>query len=51
LTTLGVGAMNSPLYAPADLLVAHEAARIAIDGVPGAVPGSMRGWSPMSTRS
>jgi len=38
LTLLGVGAMNSPRYAPAGLLVEHGAVRAAIDGGPGAAP-------------
>jgi hypothetical protein len=37
-TLLGVGAMNSPRYAPAGLLVEHGAARVVIDGGPGADP-------------
>jgi hypothetical protein len=45
LTTLGVGAMSSPRYAPAGLLVADRSVRIAIDGGPGAVPnGRLDGW-------
>lgn len=32
LTLLGVGAMNSPRYAPAGLLVEHERTRVIIDG-------------------
>jgi hypothetical protein len=40
LTLLGVGAMNSPRYAPAGLVAEHGMARAAIDGGPGAVPGS-----------
>jgi hypothetical protein len=39
LTLLGVGAMNSPRYAPAGLLVEHGRVRVAIDGGPRAVPG------------
>ncbi|MGP3983180.1 MBL fold metallo-hydrolase [Streptomyces sp. KR80] len=38
LTLLGVGAMNSPRYAPAGLLVRHGRLRLAIDGGPGAEP-------------
>ncbi len=38
LTLLGVGAMNSPRFAPAGLLVRWGSARIAIDGGPGAEP-------------
>lgn len=37
-TLLGVGAMNSPRYAPAGLLVTHRGRRIALDGGPGAEP-------------
>ena len=36
---LGVGAMNSPRYAPAGLLIEHGEVRVAIDGGPGADPG------------
>jgi hypothetical protein len=39
LVTLGVGAQNSPRYAPAGLLVAHADLRVMIDGGPGAAPG------------
>jgi len=39
LTLLGVGAMNSPRYAPAGLLVEYDTVRVAIDGGPGAAPG------------
>ena len=38
LVTLGVGAMNSPRFAPAGLLVAHRGVRVMIDGGPGAEP-------------
>jgi hypothetical protein len=38
LVTLGVGAQNSPRYAPAGLLVSHAGTRVAIDGGPGAQP-------------
>jgi hypothetical protein len=45
LTLLGVGAMNSPRYAPAGLLVEHECTRVAIDGGAGAVPdGPLARW-------
>jgi hypothetical protein len=37
-TLLGVGAMNSPRYGPAGLLVVHRGRRIALDGGPGAEP-------------
>jgi beta-lactamase family protein len=39
LVTVGVGAMNSPRYAPAGLLVAHGGMRVMVDGGPGAEPG------------
>jgi hypothetical protein len=38
LTLLGVGAMNSPRYPPAGLLVGLAGRRVAIDGGPGAEP-------------
>lgn len=38
LVTLGVGAQNSPRYAPAGLLVAQRDVRVMIDGGPGAEP-------------
>lgn len=38
LTLLGVGAMNSPRYAPAGLLVEYGKCRVAFDGGPGAEP-------------
>ena len=37
-TLLGVGAMNSPRFAPAGLLVESASARVMIDGGPGAEP-------------
>lgn len=40
LTLLGVGAMNSPRYAPAGLLVSCAHARVMIDGGPGASPST-----------
>ena len=44
-TLLGVGAMNSPRYAPAGLLVEYGRARVAIDGGPGAEPdGPLAAW-------
>jgi hypothetical protein len=44
-TLLGVGAMNSPRYSPAGLLVEHGAVRVAIDGGPGAEPaGPLAAW-------
>jgi hypothetical protein len=45
LTLLGVGAMNSPRYAPAGLLVEYGAVRVAIDGGPGAASaGRLDAW-------
>jgi Beta-lactamase superfamily domain len=45
LTTLGVGAQNSPRYRPAGLLVACGAVRVMIDGGSGAVPdGRLDAW-------
>jgi hypothetical protein len=38
LTLLGVGAMRSPRYAPAGLLVEHGRDRVMLDGGPGAAP-------------
>jgi hypothetical protein len=44
-TLLGVGAMNSPRYAPAGLLVEYGAVRVAIDGGPGGAPaGRLDAW-------
>jgi hypothetical protein len=37
-TLLGVGAMNSPRYSPAGLLISRGQVRVAIDGGPGAEP-------------
>jgi hypothetical protein len=45
LTLLGVGAMNSPRYAPAGLLVDCGGSRVMIDGGPGAEPkGKLNAW-------
>jgi hypothetical protein len=45
LTLLGVGAMNSPCYAPAGLLVEHRRLRVMLDGGPGAEPdGKLDAW-------
>jgi hypothetical protein len=45
LTLLGVGAMNSPRYVPAGLLVEYAGGRVAIDGGPGATPdGPLAAW-------
>jgi hypothetical protein len=44
-TLLGVGAMNSPRYAPAGLLIEHGRVRVAIDGGLGAEPaGRLVAW-------
>jgi hypothetical protein len=44
-TLLGVGAMNSPRYSPAGLLVEYGPVRVAIDGGPGAAPaGPPSAW-------
>lgn len=44
-TLLGVGAMNSPRYAPAGLLVECGGSRVMIDGGPGAEPkGKLNAW-------
>jgi Beta-lactamase superfamily domain len=45
LTLIGVGAMNSPRYAPAGLLVERKTHRVMIDGGPGAEPsGKPQAW-------
>jgi hypothetical protein len=45
LVTVGVGAMNSPRYAPAGLLVACRGTRVMLDGGPGADPtGAVDAW-------
>jgi Beta-lactamase superfamily domain len=45
LTLKGVGAMNSPRYAPAGLLVEHGDTRVMFDGGPGAEPkGAIHAW-------
>jgi len=45
LTLLGVGAMNSPRFAPAGLLLRYGKLRIAFDGGPGAEPpGRLDAW-------
>lgn len=52
LSLLGVGAMNSPRYAPAGLLLRFGAARIAFDGGPGAEPaGRLDAWLVTDDRS
>ncbi len=43
--TLGVGALASPRFAPAGLLVERAGVRVMIDGGPGAVPvGPLAAW-------
>jgi hypothetical protein len=45
LVTVGVGAQNSPRFAPAGLLVSHRGTRVMIDGGPGAEPpGRVDAW-------
>jgi len=45
LTLLGVGAMNSPRFAPAGLLAECGGVRVAIDGGPGGTPaGRLDAW-------
>jgi hypothetical protein len=52
LTLLGVGAMNSPRFGPAGLLVAYARRRVVIDGGPGAEPsGPVDAWLTTDDRS
>lgn len=52
LTLLGVGAMNSPRFAPAGLLLRSGASRVAFDGGPGAEPpGRVDEWLVTDERS
>lgn len=45
LTLLGTGAMNSPRFPPAGLLVGYRRQRLMLDGGPGAEPeGTLTGW-------
>ena len=45
LVTVGVGAQNSPRFAPAGLLVSHRGTRVMIDGGPDAEPpGRVDAW-------
>lgn len=45
LTLLGVGAMNSPRFAPAGLLVEQEESKVMLDGGPSAEPsGPLDAW-------
>ena len=43
-TLLGIGAMNSPRYGPAGLLVERGRSRVAIDGGPGQTDGPLAAW-------
>lgn len=45
-TLLGVGAMNSPRYNPAGLLISYAGRRVVFDGGPGAEPddGALDAW-------
>ena len=50
--TLGVGAQNSPRYAPAGLLVQHRGVRVMIDGGEGAQPAfNIDAWLVCDERS
>ena len=52
LTLLGVGAMNSPRYPPAGLLVRYRRRQIMLDGGPGAEPaGRLAAWLVSDERS
>jgi hypothetical protein len=52
LTLLGVGAMNSPRFAPAGLLVEHRGARVMLDGGPGsAAHGPIAAWPVTNPRA
>ena len=52
LTLLGTGAMNSPRYPPAGLLVRYRRRRVMIDGGPGAEPtGPLAAWLVSDERS
>lgn len=45
LVLMGVGAMNTPRFAPAGLLVEHDESRVMIDGGSGADPrGRLDAW-------
>ena len=45
MTLLGTGAMNSPRYSPAGLLVRYRRQRVMLDGGPGAEPpGRIAAW-------
>ena len=52
LTLLGIGAMRSPRYRPAGLLVEWRGRRVALDGGPGATPrGRLDAWLVTDERS
>jgi hypothetical protein len=52
LTLLGVGAMNSPRYPPAGLLVSYRNHQVMLDGGPGAEPtGRIDAWLVTDDRS
>ena len=52
LTLLGVGAMNSPRYPPAGLLVRYDRQQFMLDGGPGAEPpGPLVAWLVSDARS
>jgi hypothetical protein len=52
LTLLGAGAMNSPRYPPAGLLVRYRRRRVMLDGGPGAEPaGRLAAWLVSDERS
>jgi len=52
LTLLGVGAMNSPRYPPAGLLVRYRRRQVMLDGGPGAEPaGRLSAWLVSDERS
>lgn len=52
LTLLGTGAMNSPRYPPAGLLVRYRRRQVIIDGGPGAEPsGRLAAWLVCDERS
>ena len=52
LTLVGVGAMNSPRYAPAGLLVERGCSRVMIDGGPGSITKRrLSGWLVTDQRS
>ena len=52
LTLLGAGAMNSPRYPPAGLLVSYRRCQVMLDGGPGAEPaGRLSAWLVSDERS